>query len=342
MLVIPSPEISQGELLREADAAPAGPEADAVFEEDEDIETWLDRIKSKDGKKEGKKKFQSPFISDLNKIINLPSKGRRFRPGQPELDLAYLFLLNFLKKKILKLLCSKELRSSIKVSKGQWEAALEKLLEGKGPYDWLAAGKAPGRERKGCPFFRRLVDEVERMKLCQKRKKGITTVMSLLDSPVELRENSIQFSMETEFCELSPKLGEHFKIFEDIRGFNATIVTSANTQDETLPLWSGLLQKEEGENPDLYSEMRDKHRYKLSKLPRKSSFARDFVSPSEAVSARLFRISTAPRLRLPPQPAEDVYYEKEPDRRKAILERKKAEKDDSAASNRKAPRSSLK
>lgn len=76
----------------------------------------------------------------------------------------------------------------------------------------------------------------------------ISTVMSLLDSPVEIRENSIQFSMETEFCELSPELGEHFEIFEHIRGFNATIVTSANTQDETLPLWSGLLQKEEGES----------------------------------------------------------------------------------------------
>nr|QNJ89339.1 ribosomal protein L5 [Daucus muricatus]QNJ89340.1 ribosomal protein L5 [Daucus muricatus] len=73
----------------------------------------------------------------------------------------------------------------------------------------------------------------------------ISTVMSLLDSPVEIRENSIQFSMETEFCELSPELGEHFEIFEHIRGFNATIVTSANTQDETLPLWSGFLKKEE-------------------------------------------------------------------------------------------------
>lgn len=44
----------------------------------------------------------------------------------------------------------------------------------------------------------------------------------------------------------------------------------------------------------------------------------------------------------PPQPAEDVYYEKEPDRIKAILERKKAEKDASAVSDRKALRSSLK
>lgn len=75
----------------------------------------------------------------------------------------------------------------------------------------------------------------------------ISTVMSLLDSPVEIRENSIQFSMETEFCEFSPELEDHFEILEHIRGFNVTIVTSANTQDETLPLWSGFLQKDEGE-----------------------------------------------------------------------------------------------
>ncbi|KAM7249893.1 hypothetical protein ACFE04_019672 [Oxalis oulophora] len=75
----------------------------------------------------------------------------------------------------------------------------------------------------------------------------ISTVMSLLDSPVEIRENSIQFSMETEFCELSPELEDHFEIFEHIRGFNVTIVTFSNTQDETLPPWSGFLQKDEGE-----------------------------------------------------------------------------------------------
>ena len=77
----------------------------------------------------------------------------------------------------------------------------------------------------------------------------ISTVMSLLDSPVEIRENFIQFSMETEFCEFSPELEDHFEIFEHIRGFNVTIVTSANTQDETLPPWSGFLQKDEGETP---------------------------------------------------------------------------------------------
>lgn len=74
----------------------------------------------------------------------------------------------------------------------------------------------------------------------------ISTVMSMLDSPVEIRENPIQFSMETEFCEFSPELEDHFEIFEHIRGFNVTIVTSANTKDETLPPWSGFLLKDEG------------------------------------------------------------------------------------------------
>nr|AUD39313.1 ribosomal protein subunit L5 [Kohautia caespitosa] len=75
----------------------------------------------------------------------------------------------------------------------------------------------------------------------------ISTVMSLLDSAVEIRENSIKFSMETEFCELSPELEDHFELFEHIREFNVTIVTSANTQDETLTPWSGFLQKDEGQ-----------------------------------------------------------------------------------------------
>ncbi|PIA41068.1 hypothetical protein AQUCO_02300099v1 [Aquilegia coerulea] len=66
----------------------------------------------------------------------------------------------------------------------------------------------------------------------------ISAVMSLLDSPVEIRENSILFSMDTEFCEISPELSDHFEIFEHIRGFNVTIVTSANTQDKPSQLES--------------------------------------------------------------------------------------------------------
>ncbi|TYG40460.1 hypothetical protein ES288_D12G094800v1 [Gossypium darwinii] len=52
---------------------------------------------------------------------------------------------------------------------------------------------------------------------------------------------SIQFSMETEFYEFSPEHEDHCEHFEHIRGFNVTIVTSANTQDETLPPWSDFL-----------------------------------------------------------------------------------------------------
>ncbi|KAG4909417.1 hypothetical protein JHK87_055533 [Glycine soja] len=107
----------------------------------------------------------------------------------------------------------------------------------------------------------------------------ISAVMSLLDSPVELQENSFQFSMETEFCEFSLELEDYFEIFEHIH--------------ETLPPWSGFLQKDEGEtqllvakyelrrklykafckDSDRPSDMRDKLRYKLPKLPRNSSFA---------------------------------------------------------------------
>ncbi|KAK8628891.1 hypothetical protein V6N13_009471 [Hibiscus sabdariffa] len=43
-------------------------------------------------------------------------------------------------------------------------------------------------------------------------------------------------------CEFSLELEDHFEVFEHIRGFNVTIVTSANAQDETLPPWSGFLQ----------------------------------------------------------------------------------------------------
>ncbi|KAI3922919.1 hypothetical protein MKW98_007050 [Papaver atlanticum] len=42
------------------------------------------------------------------------------------------------------------------------------------------------------------------------------SIMSLLDSPVKIKENSIQFSMETRFCEFSPELEDHFDIFEHI------------------------------------------------------------------------------------------------------------------------------
>ena len=65
----------------------------------------------------------------------------------------------------------------------------------------------------------------------------ISTVMSLLDSPVEIRENSIQFSMETPFCSFSPELEDQFEILSNMIGFNVTILTSAKTQE---PPWSGF------------------------------------------------------------------------------------------------------
>jgi hypothetical protein len=73
------------------------------------------------------------------------------------------------------------------------------------------------------------------------------TVMSMLDSKVEVKENTIKFFMETVFCEFSPELEDHFEIFEHMRGFNVTVVTSATTKEVTSLLWSGLMLKDEGE-----------------------------------------------------------------------------------------------
>ena len=72
----------------------------------------------------------------------------------------------------------------------------------------------------------------------------LVTIISFYDYPVEIRKNFIQLSMATSLLRLFPEIQDHFEIFEHIRGFDVTIVTSANTQDETVILWSGFLQKE--------------------------------------------------------------------------------------------------
>lgn len=76
----------------------------------------------------------------------------------------------------------------------------------------------------------------------------VLTVMSMLDSQVSIEQgNCIKFFMATEFCEFSPEIEDHFEIFENIGGFNVTIVTSASSKEETSLLWSGFLLKDEGD-----------------------------------------------------------------------------------------------
>nr|AKI85122.1 ribosomal protein L5 [Geranium maderense] len=77
----------------------------------------------------------------------------------------------------------------------------------------------------------------------------LVTVMSMSDCKVKIRENMIHFWMDKEFCEFSPELEDHLEIFEHVKGgFNVSIVTTAETKEETKLLWSGLLQKDEGES----------------------------------------------------------------------------------------------
>ncbi|WZZ85289.1 hypothetical protein YC2023_113868 [Brassica napus] len=63
--------------------------------------------------------------------------------------------------------------------------------------------------------------------------------------------DSISISVCTNCCILEIRannlLGNHSNEKSTPRWFNVTIITSANTQDEILPQWSGFLQKDEGE-----------------------------------------------------------------------------------------------
>nr|YP_010835418.1 ribosomal protein L5 [Poa pratensis]WDZ67872.1 ribosomal protein L5 [Poa pratensis]WFQ83087.1 ribosomal protein L5 [Poa pratensis] len=73
----------------------------------------------------------------------------------------------------------------------------------------------------------------------------ILTVMSMLDSPVEIRENSIKFFMETEFCEFSPELeiSRSSSIFEG----SMLLLSLRPIQKMRLDFRSGFLLKDEGE-----------------------------------------------------------------------------------------------
>ncbi len=72
----------------------------------------------------------------------------------------------------------------------------------------------------------------------------LVTIIFFYDYPVKIQRNSIQLSMAMSLLRLFLEIQNHFKIFEHIRGFDITIVTLANTQDETFILWSAFLQKE--------------------------------------------------------------------------------------------------
>jgi hypothetical protein len=57
----------------------------------------------------------------------------------------------------------------------------------------------------------------------------IVMCMLGLDSQVAIEQgNCIKCFMVTEFCEFSPEIKDHFEIFENISGFDVTIVTSAS------------------------------------------------------------------------------------------------------------------
>lgn len=86
-----------------------------------------------------------------------------FRPSEPEP--CSPVLVDYWKKEILTRL--RKEYPHIAIRRGEWEAALVKLHEGRGHFVWLDNLNALEREGERCPFFLQLVEEVKRLKFCR-------------------------------------------------------------------------------------------------------------------------------------------------------------------------------
>jgi len=57
----------------------------------------------------------------------------------------------------------------------------------------------------------------------------LVMIKKFYDYLIKIQRNFIQLSMAMSLLRLLPEIQNNFKIFEHIRGFDITIVTSANT-----------------------------------------------------------------------------------------------------------------
>ncbi|KAL4183167.1 hypothetical protein AMTRI_Chr11g96800 [Amborella trichopoda] len=102
----------------------------------------------------------------------------------------------------------------------------------------------------------------------------ISAVMSLFDSSTKIRESPIQFSMEMELY------NRGVAFCKKMRGIISKRSKKRIIRDHKHRLFAAKyelrrkLYKAFCKDPDLLSDIRDKHHYKLSKLPRNSPFSR--------------------------------------------------------------------
>nr|YP_008816143.1 ribosomal protein L5 [Roya obtusa]YP_009755731.1 ribosomal protein L5 [Roya anglica]AGZ90383.1 ribosomal protein L5 [Roya obtusa]QIQ22970.1 ribosomal protein L5 [Roya anglica] len=59
----------------------------------------------------------------------------------------------------------------------------------------------------------------------------------------QIQNNTIQIALNSSLIRLFPEIQNHFEHFECVQNFHISIITSANTENETHLLWAGFFKK---------------------------------------------------------------------------------------------------
>lgn len=72
----------------------------------------------------------------------------------------------------------------------------------------------------------------------------VVTVTAFHDYGSSIQQNCIQLTLGTQVLRQFPEIVNHYEVFEQVRGVNMTVITTAKTREETANLWSGFLHRE--------------------------------------------------------------------------------------------------
>lgn len=72
----------------------------------------------------------------------------------------------------------------------------------------------------------------------------LVTILCFQEYTVRIQANAIQLNIKSNLLRLFPEIQNHFELFESAQSVQIILVTSAQTEEETRLLWTGLYQKE--------------------------------------------------------------------------------------------------
>lgn len=72
----------------------------------------------------------------------------------------------------------------------------------------------------------------------------LVTILCFHDYTVQIQANAIQLTIKSNLLRLFPEIQNHFELFESAQSVQVILVTSAQTEQETRLLWTGIYQKE--------------------------------------------------------------------------------------------------